>query len=174
MAGFSALGTKLVMRSSTFSTWGGVGFHPTSGAWSTQTIADLTNISGPTMSAEEIDVSSHDSDGSFREFVAGFLDPGEISLEGNLTVDGGVFSLLTAFNDRTNREFAVVFPATGTSTAALSTGSWISHWLGWAFEGTVTGVETAAPFDDKASFSATVRVSGAPVLFESSADFSTH
>ena len=172
MAGFSALGTRFVMRSSTFSTWSGL-FHPTSSGWVSQTIADLTNISGPSMSAEEIDVSSHDSDDNFREFVAGFLDPGEISLEGNLTVDGGVADLMTAFTDRTNREFAVVFPATGTSTAGGSTDSWLSHWFGLMFEGTVTGVETAAPFDDKASFSATVRVSGAPVLFESSAEFST-
>ena len=170
MAGFSALGTIFAMRAAT--TWAVAMSPATQTAWSTQTIAELTNISGPTMSAEEIDVSSHDSTGAYREFVAGFLDAGEISLEGNLTVDGGVDDLLTAFNDRTNREFAVVFPATSNSVSVTSTDSWISHWLGWAFEGTVTGVETAAPYDDKASFSATVRVSGAPVLFESTGDFS--
>jgi predicted secreted protein len=157
MAGFSALGTKLVMSQteiSSTSTAAGIG--------------DLTNISGPSMSAEEIDVSSHDSDGNFREFVSGFLDAGEISLEGNLTVGGGAVDLNTAFNDREQRNFNVIFPATGlTTSTGLGTG-WAGYYLRWRFNGTVTGVETAAPFDDKASFSATVRISGAPVLIATS------
>ena len=154
MAGFSALGTKFIMSTDPL-------LLGTTG-WSSEALGDLTNISGPTMSAEEIDVSSHDSEGNFREFVAGFLDAGEISLEGNLTVGGGVDRMNTAFGDRANRYFSVVFPATGTSAA--STEKLLGHWFRWMFEGAVTGVETAAPFDDKATFSGTVRISGQPVL----------
>jgi predicted secreted protein len=154
MAGFSALGTKFIMSTDPL-------LLGTTG-WSSEALGDLTNISGPTMSAEEIDVSSHDSEGNFREFVAGFLDAGEISFEGNLTVGGGVERINTAFGDRANRYFAVVFPATG--TASGSTQSRLSHWFRWQLEGAVTGVETAAPFDDKATFSGTVRVSGQPIL----------
>ena len=161
MAGFSALGTRVAMRSAAF--------HPTSSGWVVQTIGDLTNVSGPTLSAEEIDVSSHDSTGNYREFVSGFLDGGEVSLEGNLTAGGGADDLLTAFGDRTGRYFAVVFPATGTNPSTAATAEYgLNYWLRWTFEGTVTGVETAAPYDDKASFSATVRLSGAPTLTASS------
>ena len=156
MAGFSALGTILRM-----STAGGTLAVDSTIAG----IGDLTNIGGPSMSAEEIDVSSHDSDGNFREFVAGFLDPGQITLEGNLTSTGGVVSLNDAFNARTTHQFHVVFPTTGTSTGATN-GS--AGFLRWVFSGTVTGVETAAPYDDKASFSANIRVSGAPFLLASS------
>ena len=151
MAGFSALGTILRMSTgsiSSTSTAAGIG--------------DLTNISGPTMSAEEIDVSSHDSTTNFREFVSGFLDGGEISLEGNLTATGGAADLVSAFNDRLERYFHIQFPATGTSTGATEHSA--EYYLRWKFQGTVTGVETAAPYDDKASFSASVRISGAPAL----------
>jgi predicted secreted protein len=152
MAGFSALGT--IVRMSTASA---IAANATSAG-----IADLTNISGPSMSAEEIDVSSHDSTSNFREFVSGFLDGGEVSLEGNLTLAGGADTLVTAFNDREERYIQIAFPATGTSTADANVR------LRWQFKGTVTGVETAAPYDDKASFGASVRISGAPHLVATS------
>ena len=158
MAGFSGLGTILRMSSA-----GGTISSTSTAAG----MADLTNISGPSMSAEEIDVSSYDSAGGYREFVAGFLDAGEISLEGNLTAAGGAVDLVDAFNDGLERQFHAVFPATGTSTsAALVNAS--GGYLRWVLEGTVTGVETAAPYDDKLSFSATVRISGEPFLVASS------
>lgn len=137
MAGFSALGTVFRMSTST--------------AFSTaDELGDLTNISGPTMSAEEIDVSSHDTTSDYREFVSGFLDAGEMSLEGNLRSGGGAEDLVDAFNDREERNFEVIFPTTDD--------------LKWAFKGYVNGVETGAPFDGKADFSASVRITGAPTL----------
>ena len=166
MAGFSALGTKFVMTSNSTVLASTQAESYASTEWSDHLIGELTNISGPTMSAEEIDVSSHDSEGNFREFVAGFLDAGEISLEGNLTVGGGAEDLNDAFADRANRYFAVVFPATGSATG--STEVWMGHYLRWEFEGAVTGIETAAPFDDKATFSGTVRISGQPNLIATS------
>ena len=139
MAGFSAFGTKLLMcpSSETPST-------------ATDAIGDLTGISGPTMSAEEIDVTSHDSTGAFREFVPSFLDPGEISVEGNLMSGGGAEDMVDAFNDREQQSFRIMFPTTDD--------------LSWRFDGYVTGVETDAPYDDKATFSATIKVTGAPLL----------
>ena len=138
MAGFSAFGTQLWMCGSSAS------------PGSDDAIGDLTNISGPSMSAEEIDVTSHDSTGAYREFVASFLDPGEISVEGNLMSGGGAEDMVDAFNARAKQSFVVRFPTTDN--------------LQWAFDGYVTGVETDAPYDDKASFSATIKVSGAPTL----------
>jgi predicted secreted protein len=155
MAGFSALGTILRMSTAEFA-------ETTTAAG----VADLTNISGPTMSAEEIDVSSHDSTGNFREFVSGFLDAGELSLEGNLrNSTTGATTLVTAFNDRLSRYFHVVFPATVTTTGSTSVGDDASmNYMRWKLQGYVTGVETAAPYDDKASFSASIRITGAPIL----------
>lgn len=140
MAGFSAFGTVLMMKNDS----------TTAFSTGTDVIGDLTNISGPTMSAEHIDVSSHDSTGAFREFVTSFLDGGEVSLEGNLTAGGGADDLVDAFCDRELQNVKVTFPTTDN--------------LNWAFDGYVTGVETDAPYDDKAGFSATIKVSGKPTL----------
>ena len=139
MAGFSAFGTKVFMWDAT-----------TSKSTSNDLIGDLTGISGPTMSAEDIDVTSHDSTGAYREYVTSFLDAGEISLEGNLMSGGGAEDMVDAFNDRAKQSFEILFPTT--------------DGLSWKFDGYVTGVETDAPYDDKASFSATVKVTGAPTL----------
>ena len=138
MAGFSAFGTQLWMCDSSAT--------PSSN----DAIGDLTGISGPTMSAEDIDVTSHDSTGAYREYVTSFLDAGEISLEGNLMSGGGAEDMVDAFNDRAKQSFEILFPTT--------------DGLSWKFDGYVTGVETDAPYDDKASFSATVKVTGAPTL----------
>ena len=148
MAGFSAFGTKLRMKDDS-----------TTALSSGDEIGDLTGISGPTMSAEEIDVTSHDSTGAFREFVPSFLDPGEISLEGNLMSGGGAEDMVDAFNDRKLQNIEIIFPTTDD--------------LKWSFNGYVTGVETDAPYDDKATFSATIKVSGAPTLGAAAATTST-
>ena len=148
MAGFSALGTILVFSTTL------TGYAATSSGFA----VGLTNISGPTMSAEEIDVSAHDSTGAYREYVSGFLDAGEFSIEGNITASTGdnknVAGFMAAFNSRLPHNCIVIFPGTDR--------------LSWKFHGYITGVETNAPYDGKASFSATIRVSGgttgAPVL----------
>jgi len=152
MAGFAGKGTILTMSTAALTS---TSFGATGAA---VIVGDLTNISGPTMSAEEIDISSHDTSGNFREFVVGFKDAGEISLEGNLTADGGAAELVGAFKDRLNRNFHINFPVTSTE------GGVGLCYLRWEFEGIVSGVETATPYDDKASFSASVRLSGAPTL----------
>ena len=140
MSGFSALGT--IFCFSTVITSG----YPSTNMY----VGSLTNISGPSLSAEEIDVSSHDSAGNYREYVSGFLDAGEFTFEGNLTTSTStnfqVKDLYSAFSGRYKINGMVLFP--------------IESRLSWKFHGYVTGVETNAPFEDKASFSATVRVSG--------------
>jgi predicted secreted protein len=47
------------------------------------TVAEVLDISGPTMTRETIDVSSHDSAGGYREFIAGWRDGGEVSVTAN-------------------------------------------------------------------------------------------
>ena len=68
MSGLSAYGTIFTLGST----------------GTTGIIGNLTNISGPGITADTIDVTSHDSTGGYRQFIAGLIDGGEISLEGNL------------------------------------------------------------------------------------------
>ncbi len=115
----------------------------------TNLIAELTNVSGPTIAVDPIDVTSHDSADKFREFVAGLKDGGEISVEGNLVSAAQGNYLLTNVASGDIEDIVITFgdgPATFTG------------------EGFVTAFEPSAPHDDKLSFSATFKITGKPVL----------
>jgi len=141
MAGFSGFGTVLEVDTNS------------DGNVDTA-IAELTNISGPSVTAETIDVSSHNSladDDGYRTFVAGLLDGGEVSVEGNLTTAVSANVLLTILNARIPVAVRITFPA----LATVST---------WNFDAVVTAFETGAPYDDKLSFTASFKVSGEPEI----------
>ena len=72
MAGYKAIGSKLSVDTSATST-------PT---W-TQ-IANLTSIGEIGLESDEIDVTTLDSTGDFKEFIGGAKDGGSIDLEGNI------------------------------------------------------------------------------------------
>lgn len=114
-------------------------------------VAELTSISGPSISMDTIDVSSHDSADRAREFVAGMIDGGEVSIEGNLTNTNASALLALMAAGTTTEGATIVFPG----TPALATVT---------FDCLVTAVSTDAPYDDKASFSATLKVTGLPTI----------
>lgn len=112
-------------------------------------IAELTSITGLEVTADEIDVTSHDSTGGFREYVGGLRDAGSVSLEGNFIGDASQEALLTLLKSGEVAAMTIVFPdSAGT----------------WTFEGFVTAFSTDAPMEDKVSFSATIKVTGVPTL----------
>lgn len=116
-------------------------------------IGELTGISGPAVSADTIDVTTHDSANGYREFVVGLIDGGDITLEGNLLTAGAGDELLSLAETRDNVCFRVKFP-----TAAGSTG-----W-DWLLAGSVNSFETDAPHDGKIGFSAGVKLTGQPFM----------
>jgi predicted secreted protein len=115
-------------------------------------IAELQNISGPNRSRDTIDVSSHDSADGFREFVGGFADGGEVSIDGNFypADTDGQYALNTAYEAGTASTFTMTFPA--------STGSTFS------FSAIVTAFNTTSPHDGKLGFTATLKISGKPTF----------
>jgi len=114
-------------------------------------IAELTGITGPTISADTLDATSHDSPDGYREFLQGLRNAGEISIEGNfIPGNAGQVALTTDLNDGSLDSYTITFP-----TAMATT---------WTFDAIVTAFETNAPFDEKASFSATLKISGKATL----------
>lgn len=114
-------------------------------------VAGLTSIGGLELSADTIDVTTLDSDGGYREFIAGFKDAGEVSLEGYLELEAGKGQkdLYDLYESGEVEDFTIEFPN--------SIGS-------WQFKGVVTGFSTGASLEDPLSFSATIKVSGQPTL----------
>ena len=114
-------------------------------------IGQLTGISGPSVSVDTIDVTAHDSANAYRQFVAGVIDGGEVTLEGNLLTAGAGDELLALAETRENVCFRVKFPEGSTG------------W-DWLFTGSVNSFETDAPFEDKIGFSAGVKLTGQPFM----------
>lgn len=116
-----------------------------------KTVGHLTSISGISASAETIDVTALDSEGGYREFLASFKDGGEVSVSGFFDFeDEGQTALMDAFNGETKDSYAIEFPA---SVGAK-----------WTFDGVVSAVETSAEVGNAVAFTATIKVSGKPVL----------
>ncbi len=111
---------------------------------------EITNITGPGISVDEVEITNHSSSDDCKEFVPGLIDGGEFSVEGNLTstVVTGLYADLLA---RTSRSYTITFP----------------NGMTWTFTGYPKSFETDSPVDGKLGFSATFRVTGKPVLASS-------
>lgn len=118
------------------------------------TVAEVTNIGGPSLSLGTEDVTSHSSTDGWREFVATLLDGGEVSIEGNYVpgeaTHDATSGLINDMENRTKRNFELVFPDSGATT--------------WAFPALVTNFTPAAPVEGKLGFSATLKITGKPTL----------
>ena len=139
------------MASNAFS---GVGtkFQRGNGSSSTETfddIAEVNSISGPNMSRDTIDVTSLDSSGGYREFIAGFRDGGEVTLEMNFSL--ATYDLMKDdFEQSDTWNYRIILPDTGATQ--------------FDFAGLVTSLGIAVPMDDKVTSSVTIKVSGQVTL----------
>jgi predicted secreted protein len=114
-------------------------------------IAEVTNISGPGMSMDTIDVTNHGSAGGWKEYAGGLLDGGEVKLELNfLPADTSQKLLATTLAARTKKNFKLEFPDTANTT--------------WSFSAFVTNFEPSAPVDGKLGASVTLKITGQPAL----------
>jgi len=113
-------------------------------------VGELNSIGGIKLKAEVIDVTNHQSPDGYKEFLASLKDAGEFPMEGNfIQDDAGQLALMASFGTGAKESFVVTFPD-GTT---------------WAFSAVVTGIEIGkADTKDAIAFSATLKISGKPVL----------
>lgn len=117
------------------------------------TIANVTSIEGPGIEREEIDVTAHDTENNFMEFVPGLVDPGEVEIEVNY--DPSEHDALVAdFDDNEPRNWRLVFPDADATT--------------WQFSAFLSEFSPEAPVDDKLAASMTFKVTGRPSLGDES------
>jgi predicted secreted protein len=112
-------------------------------------LADITNVSGPGLSRETLDVTSHGSPDGWMEFIGGLKDGGEVSADINYQPAMHDF-LIEDFEDSAPRNYQIVFPDDDQTT--------------WTIKAILTGFEPEMPYDDKAAASLTFKVSGKPTL----------
>ena len=118
----------------------------------TTDIGGLTSIGGIEITAETIDTTTLDSEGGYREFIAGFKDGGEVPIEGYF--DQALTSqadMQTSLDAGLPEEYTIEFPTTPKAS--------------WAFSGVVAGFKVGdVDLDGLINFGATIKVSGKPVL----------
>lgn len=110
-------------------------------------IASVTALTPPGFSRETLDVTSHDSEDGWMEFLGGLKDPGEVSCDVNYDpVDHD--KLIDGFDDDLPVDYEIAFPD-GTV---------------WSFGAILTGFEADAPYDDKLTASLTWKVTSRPSI----------
>lgn len=111
-------------------------------------IPGVTNLSGPTLGGEFIDVTHHSSAGGYREKIPSFKEAGQVTFD--LLYDDSETkhqALLTDYENRTLRNFTITLPTTGGEI--------------WSFAAYVTSFELQASIDDAIKASVTLELTGA-------------
>jgi len=108
-------------------------------------IAEVNSISGPSMTRETIDVTSLDSTGGYREFIAGFRDAGTLQLTMNFT-RSTYDTMKDDFEDDSAQNYEIVLPDDENTTLE--------------FAGLVTECPIEIPTDDKVTSTVTIKITG--------------
>jgi len=119
------------------------------GASQWEAIAEVTNISGPGMVRDLIEVTNLDSTGGWREFIAGFRDGGTVVLSMNYT-RAGLDMFFSDFEDDDAKFYEIILPD------ALSTSL--------EFEGLVQEFPLTIPTDSQITMEVTIKITGQPTL----------
>lgn len=118
-------------------------------------IVNITEIDGPELSAETMDMTAHDSAGSYREIIPTFLDAGEVSFTiqydpAHATHKNAAGGLLYLYAQKTLSSFALGMPTTPAANIV--------------FSGYVTKFKPGMPLDGALTAEVSIKVTGAPTL----------
>lgn len=120
-------------------------------------VAELSSVGGITVTTETIDVSNHDTQGGYREFVTSLKDAGEFTVEGNYVGgDAGQQAVYEAAQSGALTDVTITFPQAADETAGAK----------WECSCLVTSCAPVADatIDAQLTFTATLKVSGKPVF----------
>jgi predicted secreted protein len=116
------------------------------------TVLEILKISGPGMKADIKEVSNMLSPNTYKEFIPGLREGGDVTFEGNYIPKEATntqTTLRTDFENGTNSSWTIVLPnAMGT----------------WTFNAFVIALSPSYPLDDRIVVAGTLRITGKPVL----------
>ena len=115
-------------------------------------VAEITSIGDVSVTRDDIETTHYDSDDGYKEYLPGLADGGEITIEGNFIVGdtNGQLGLKTDYEAGTVQSFELALPNAANSS--------------WEFTAIVNAFGETQPNGDKIGFSATMKVTGKPVL----------
>ena len=115
-------------------------------------VAEVNSVTGPNSTRNQIDVTSLDSTGGYKEFIGGFRDGGEVTLNMNFTK--ATYGLMQ--NDFENDDNSIAYTVVLSDATATTIG----------FSGFVQSLGFAVPTEDKVTADVTIKVTG-PVTITS-------
>lgn len=120
----------------------------TNGTEAFTTVDGVRSLSGPQLALDTIDVTHHTSASGYRQIIPSFKSAGDVTFDliydpADAQHDG----LLTDFENRTRRNFQLIFPNTGTMT--------------YSFAGYIGGGEISAPIDNALTLGMKISIDGA-------------
>lgn len=123
----------------------GVLFGIKNGGGTFDNVAEVTNVKPPAYARDAIEATHMESPDRFREYIAGLMDAGEVSIEINYVPSASdvVIAALAAGKGT----FKITHPNSVTLT----------------FDAIVTNYEPQLPLDDKMTAAATFKVTSKPV-----------
>lgn len=116
------------------------------------TVSELTSISLPDMSADEIDITTHNDSDKIRQYVKGLIDAGNVTIEGNMTYDE--YAILYAAMTTTSLYSLTITAPTSPSVTTLEANVFVKSLSG------------GIPHDEKIDMSAECKITGKPILTE--------
>ncbi|HXM32296.1 MAG TPA: phage tail tube protein [Chthoniobacterales bacterium] len=117
-------------------------------------LLESIKFGGPGMKADMKEVSNMMSPSTYKEFIAGLREGGDITFEGNYIPKEATLSQQNArtdFEGGVLSNWCIALPAAGTGI--------------WMFSGYVTALTPAYPVDDRITVTGTIRITGKPVLW---------
>ena len=141
MATYAAFGTTFSISTDSGSTY--------------TAVAQVRDISGPSLSQDTVETTHHTSTAAYRTFVPSLLNAGEVSIDllfdpVHATHDNLSGGLLYAYEQQDTLDYRITWSDTGSST--------------WDFQAIVTGFEPGAAYDGELSASVTFQLTGQPTL----------
>lgn len=113
------------------------------------TIADLTSIGEIGVESDEIDVTTLDSTGGYKEFIAGFKDSGELAISGIIKTETAFDAMVLLADSQSLEAWTITF----------TSGS------KWTFSGFVKSFkEGESTVEGVRNFAGSIRISGKPTF----------
>lgn len=98
-------------------------YETTPGGGTYTAIAGVYGLSGPSPTVDDVEITDFDSTGFFKEFMAGLVDGGEVTIE--LRFAKADFATLYGFI-RTTKNYKIRFPDGSTGPTLLLGSTWIA------------------------------------------------
>lgn len=114
------------------------------------TISELLSVTCPNLSSDSIDVSTYGEADTYRSFIQGLVDGGEITVEGEYDISNGD-TILNQLNSSSYVPISIDLP---TSPSVSRFSVYV----------VCTGFNSDEPLDSSIQFSANFKVTGKPVL----------